>query len=97
VDSKQVKIVRINPDNVRLLPANDFLISHTRDEFFLTFSSIEPPSVMEQIDLENLEQVEAIARVKLVVTPQFAEAMLAALTINIESFKKDAEPDDTQN
>ncbi len=85
---KPVKIVRKNPDNIRSMPINDVIISHTQHDFFITFSSIEPPSILEESDLNDLQEVEAIARAKFVISPEFAEAVLKALSINIEKFKE---------
>ena len=89
VVGKPVKIVRKNPDNIRSIPVNDVLISHTDYDFFITFSAVEPPPILEEKEFDELVEVEAIARVKLVVTPAFAEALLKVLSTNVERFKQD--------
>jgi hypothetical protein len=86
---KELKISRINPDNIRPITVNDVVIAHTRAEFFFIFSSIEPPIVLEEQAFDNLQDINAITRVKLVVTPEFAKALLKALEVNIEQFEKE--------
>jgi hypothetical protein len=86
---KQVRIKRLNPDGIRSVPANDLIITHSKQEFYLTFSSIEPPPILEEKDLEDLEQVDALARSKLVISLDFSEAILKALSMNIEAFKQE--------
>ena len=90
---KQVKISRINPDNIRSIPVNDLVVNHSRNEFFLTFSLIEPPALLEEKDFQELEEIEAITRAKLTINPQFAESIIKALTSNIEKFKSSEEQD----
>ena len=91
---KPVKIVRINPDNVRSVPVNDVLISHSRHEFYITFSSVEPPPILEEKDFNELERIEAFARAKLVVAPAFVEALIRALSTNLDRFREEESTDD---
>jgi hypothetical protein len=86
---KPVKISRVNPDNIRSVPVNDVLISHTRHEFYITFSSVEPPPILDEKDFEKLERIEAFARAKLVVAPKFIEALIKALTTNMDRYKEE--------
>jgi len=97
IAGKPVRITRKNPDNLRLALVNDFVVNHNRDGFFLTFSLLEPPQVLDEKDLEELQGVEAIAKAKLFVTPRFAEVILKVLATNIETYNKSAEEleDDT--
>jgi hypothetical protein len=87
---KIVKIVRINPDNIRSVPVNDLLIGHNEEEFFLTFSSFEPPVILDKEDFARINETQAITRVKLVVTPKFAGKIAKVLSKNIERFNKKA-------
>ena len=89
---KPLKIRRVNPDGVRSVPVNDRLITHTKQEFYITFSSIEPPTILDEKDLEDLQGIDAVARAKLVVSLDFAEAIIKALSINIENYKNEIEP-----
>lgn len=86
--AKQFRIKRTNPDNIRSAPVNDVLINHSINEFFITFSSVEPPAILDEEDFKNVNSIEAIARSKITVSPQFIELMIKALTTNLESYKK---------
>lgn len=85
---KDVKIIRVNPDNIRPVLVNDLLVSHTENEFYLTFSNIEPLGILEDSDLESIDKIEAIARAKIVITPKFAESFIRTFTNNYESYKE---------
>jgi hypothetical protein len=84
-------IKRVNPDNVRTAPVNDFVITHVKDGFFLTFSCLEPLPILDPADYEHIDSVEAIARAKMFITPEFAESMLSTLSKNLEAYKKEIE------
>jgi hypothetical protein len=88
-DGKHVNIKRSNPDKVRPISVNDFMISHDKNEFFLTFSSIEPPAVFTEEELASVNEVDSVARVKVVVSPEFAERILKVMEQNIESYKNE--------
>ena len=86
--AKQIKIKRVNPDNIRSIPVNDILINHSSNEFFITFSSVEPPAILDEEDFKNVTSAEAITRSKITVSPKFIELMIKTLTTNLESYKK---------
>jgi hypothetical protein len=86
----QLKVERINPDNIRSAPVNDIIITHSQNEFFITFSSVEPPLVLDPKELSQLTAINAIARSKIVVSQEFLEAIIKALNINLENYKKTA-------
>jgi hypothetical protein len=86
---KRLPIVRKNVDNVRSIFVNDMLVNHSSNEFFLIFSSIEPPIVLDTEELNKLEEVESIVRTKLVISLAFAEAIVKTLSQEIETYKKD--------
>lgn len=88
VKAIQLKIGRTNPDNVRSVPVNDVVINHSENEFFITFSSVEPPVIFSAQDLSQLGDVDAIARAKIVVSPEFLEVLIKALSVNLESYKQ---------
>jgi hypothetical protein len=88
IKGKIVKITRVNPGNVRPSFVNDLIISHSENEFVLTFGVMEPPAIIDEKELEAFQQVEAIAVAKLVVTPNFAEKVLNALSKNIDNYKQ---------
>ncbi len=84
----QLKVKRVNPDNVRSVPINDVIINHSENEFFVTFSSVEPPAFLDPKEVINLTEIEAITRAKIVVSPDFVDAIIKALTLNLEKYKK---------
>ncbi len=88
IKGKLVKIIRTNPGNIKPTYANDFLVSHSESEFFFTFAVMEPPGIVSEKELQGLQQVEAIAVAKIAVTPKFAEAVLNALSKNIDAYKE---------
>jgi hypothetical protein len=87
ITAVQLSIKRINPDNVRSVPINDIIVNHSENEFFITFSSVEPPAILDPKELEKLSDINAITRAKIVVSPDFLEAIIKALTINLEKYK----------
>lgn len=91
---KQVAINRIDPDNIKPIFVNDLMVGHTENEFFLTFSTIEPAKFHSEDELKNLEAIDAIARVKLVLTPDFARRASKALATNIERYEERLENDE---
>ncbi len=86
-DSRAIKINRINPNGITPIHVNDLLMSHDGKEIYLTFSEIEPPVLLDEEDLGKLVSVEAVAKVKLVMSPDFLEAIVKLLSENLEKFK----------
>jgi hypothetical protein len=84
-----LRISRVNPDNIRYVAVNDFMTTHDQGNFYFTFSMIEPPLVTDDDSLHQLTEIEAIATSKIVVTPDFAEKILQALSINIERYRNE--------
>ena len=84
---KELRVNRINPHNVSAVHVNDMLVSHDGKEFFLHFLEIEPPVFLKDEELEKLESIDAVTKVKLVISPEFAEAVVKALSETIEKFK----------
>jgi hypothetical protein len=83
---KKIRIQRVNPDKINPIHVNDMMTSHTENEFFLTFSELEPPAVVEASDLATIEKIEAVAKIKIVITPNFARAIVRTLSENIDTF-----------
>jgi len=84
---KEIKIKRTNPNGVIPVHVNDMLVSHDGKEFFLQFLEIEPPALFDMEEFNKLESLEAIVKVKLVVSPEFMDAMVKALAEAFEKFK----------
>jgi hypothetical protein len=97
VKGKMLKIARVNPGNIRPSFANDFIVSHSENEFFLTFAVLEPPGVLEEKELEGMQQIESIAVAKIAVTPRFAEAIMNALSKNIDIYKEGIKKNEKQS
>ena len=84
---KEMKVNRINPDEILPVFVNDFFVAHSKNEFILTFSIIEPPTELESdIDLDKIDEVEARAVVKLAFTPDFARRVAKVFSQNIDSY-----------
>jgi len=86
--SKKVTIKRVNPDNVRPTYANDFIVTHTEKEFFLTFSLLEPIGLLDPKEIEKYNEIEANAVCKIVMSPAFIDLMMKALSVNYDNYKK---------
>jgi len=84
---KEIKINRVNPNDVSPIHVNDMLVGQDGKEFFLQFLEIEPPVLLDVEQLKELETVEAIIKVKLVMSPEFLDAVVKALTESLEKFK----------
>jgi len=83
----QLKVDRINPDNIRSVPVNDIIVSHSQNEFFITLSSVEPPQILDPSELSKLTGINALTRSKIVVSPEFLESIIQALSTNLEKYK----------
>jgi len=88
--SKQLRINRINPDDIRPLYINDLIVTHTKNEFFVTFSQIELPAILTGEDIDKVDTVNAIAQCKIIMTPEFLPKLIEALQ---ENYKKLQEED----
>lgn len=88
VVGKAVTIVRVNPENIMPIFINDFVISHSDTEFFMNFGVVEPPAVLSKEELLQIDTVNAITRVKVVITPAFAKKVLKTLDGNINTYEK---------
>ncbi len=88
IAEKKVSIVRVNPEKIKQIFANDFMVSHNEEEFFLTFSIMEPFHIETEEDLAKIKTIEAVARVKIILTPNFTRRVSKALVTNIEGYDK---------
>jgi hypothetical protein len=89
--TQKIKINRINPDNLQPIFVNDFLITNNDEDFFLTFSVLEPQFVETEEELKKVKSVQAIARVKLALNPVFMKRVTKAITNNVEAFEMRSE------
>jgi hypothetical protein len=94
---KQIRIERVNLDNIRPVFSNDFMINRASNEYYLTFSVVEPPQIFSSDDLDAIEKVSAIAVSKIVITPEFAKELLDVLQRNLNIDEESRENDSTEN
>jgi hypothetical protein len=78
----------VNSRNIETTFANDMVINHTEREFFLAFYQTEPPFIINADDIKGLDSVDAVLVAKIIVTPEFAEAIAKAIQTNTDSYKK---------
>lgn len=88
---REITIRRINPNGVAPIHVNDLLFNHDGQEIYLQFSEIEPPILIGPEDVEKLTSIEAIARVKLVLSPGFLDSMVKLLTERLQKFNLERE------
>jgi hypothetical protein len=83
---KQILINRTNPEGLKPEYVNDLIVTHSDNEFFITFSQIERPALLSEEELDKLATIDAIAQSKIVVTPTFIKRMLEVLTENYKKY-----------
>jgi hypothetical protein len=84
---KELKIKRTNPNGITPIHVNDMVVSHDGKEIYLHFAEIEPPVFVETDEIDSLVTIDAVTKVKLVMSPEFLEAVVRVLTDNLEKFK----------
>lgn len=84
--SKQFRINRINPDGLKPLYVNDIIVTHSNKEFFVTFSQIEPPAILPEDDIKEMNSINAIAQSKIIVTPELFQKIIEVFQINLNNF-----------
>jgi hypothetical protein len=95
--SKQFRINRINPENLKPLYVNDLIVTHTKKEFFVTFSQIESPAILPEDGFDNIDSVDSIAQAKIIVTPEFFKKIIELLQTNYKNFlEQDLEEGDAK-
>ena len=85
---RAIPIKRTNPNHVIPTFVNDMIVTHSQNEIYVTFSVIEPPSVLSENEFEDIQSVDGIAISKLVMSPEFAEAVIKVLSENLVKFKE---------
>ncbi len=84
--TKQVRILRKNPDCIKPAYVNDLIVTHSNNEFFITFSQIEHPAILTDDGLINFETIDSIAMSKIIVSPEFFQKMIEVLQTNYKNF-----------
>lgn len=80
----------INPEQVMSIHANEATLTHTNNEFFLTFYRIEPPLVLNEGDKKALKEandIDAVAVAKIVLSPSFARAVGKVFEDQLDKFE----------
>ncbi|MBN2048494.1 MAG: DUF3467 domain-containing protein [Anaerolineaceae bacterium] len=82
-----LKIVRTNPNHLDYVFANDVIVNHDENHFYIQFGQISPPQIIDQNDLENfdiLRQIEVPTVSRIVITKDFMRALVRVLNENIQ-------------
>ena len=83
---KKVLINRINPEQIKPTYINDAIVTHTNDEFFITFSQIERPAILSEEKIKELSSIDAIAKSKLIVSPAFFKRIIEVFESNYKTY-----------
>ena len=86
--AREIHIRRVNPLGIRSVYVNDFSVIHSPNEVYLTFSQVEPPDVSADQKLADVQTVDAVAVARLVVTPEFAKAIVTTLDENLKRLEE---------
>ena len=87
IEEVPLTINRVNPNDVLPTHVNDLIVTNDGNEFYLIFSEIEPPFIFDEEELKRLRSIDANIKIKLVISPSFAEAILNTLNENVEKLK----------
>jgi len=85
---KEVPIVIDVPEDMKSVFANYMLITHTDDEFFITFCEFVPPMLVDETALEKVTHIKARALVRVVIPATRMASFVKAIS---ENFAKYAE------
>ena len=83
------KIVRTNPENLKYEFANDIIVTHDRENFYVQFGQIAPPQISGREDLENvtlLGSIESPAVSRLVIDKSYVPILIRALQENLAKY-----------
>ena len=87
---KTVHIRIEGADEIPMSYVNHIFITHTTDEFFVTFSQIHPPYLLEptQEEVEQLTHIPAKVVARIALTPSKMKELIDALGENYQKFLK---------
>jgi len=90
VTERRLPITFIVPEQLPVIFANHMLVSHTEDEFFLTFFQLTPPVLIEggQLKFEDIKGAEAKAVARISISASRMNAFIEAQKRNLETWKK---------
>jgi hypothetical protein len=78
----------VGMDEVRLEFADNFIIQHDPDGFYLTFFQVQHPIAINQVEAAKIKKVKLLCVGRIFLTPNTLDAIINALTENRENFKK---------
>ena len=84
----ELKKIWKNPNNVATEYSNDMTVTHTEQEYFISFYRTEPPTVFDPEELKGINKIDTVLVAKVAVTPGFAKRIRKALDDNIKTFEK---------
>lgn len=75
-------------DEIPLCYANHIFVTHTPDEFFVTFSQVHPPYLLKptEEELKKLTHISARAVARIALTPNKMKELVDALTENYNKY-----------
>lgn len=87
------KWVRIHIEGAEEIPmsyVNHIFVTHTTDEFFMTFSQIHPPYLLEPTkeEVEQLTPIPAKVVARIALTPSKMKELINTLSENYQGFLK---------
>jgi hypothetical protein len=92
---KKLLINRTNPDHLRPVFVNDLVLTHSSEAFFITLSQIEAPALMTEDEVQSVNDINAVAVAKIVVTPKFLKLFIDTMVGNyaqyLENIKEEGE------
>ena len=90
-ETEKGKWVRIHiegADEIPMYYVNHIFVTHTTDEFFVTFSQIHPPYLLEPTkeEVEQLTHIPAKVVARIALTPSKMKELIDALGGNYQTF-----------
>lgn len=91
-DAKPVEIDFVVSPDLRTEFANQFVVQHQPEGFFLSFFDLAPPIILgdpeeRAAQIERTKSVKAYCKVRLFLTPNDMRKLVGVLTANLENFE----------
>lgn len=88
-----IRINRVFPPEIQTRFANNFVIQHDEDNFFLSFFDAWIPIIIgteeeKKAQLDALEKIDAKCVSRIVVSPDRARELVALLIDNIQTYER---------
>jgi len=81
-------------EDIPIAYANYIFVTHTSDEFFLTFAQIHPPYLISPTkeDFERLTSMPATVVARIALTPNKFKELMNVLQVNYQKYTKQKKP-----